>query len=347
MVDESHSESLPAMYARRRTFKRSQYRSVPAPHSGLGLSAYAQATSPMRRYLDLVVHQQLRAYLANKPLLTPEQILERVGAVEAVLPSTRPAEQYSERHWILVYLLQHPDWRGRGVLVDKRSHNSTVIIPELGLEPPMRLPADLPLGSELTLSLRSVDLPRLDARFRVDDHRLTTGTASPSTIAASVVIVTSSSSMSSFVQEPPMTYFFDPESRTGKELVPGVVVRTFWGEQMLASLVDLAAGAVIPAHSHPHEQFGMLLRGEMEITIGGETRTVKPATFTSCLAASSTAYAWALPAPRPSRRSARCARNTSSRTESGRQETGTEIRQLAGMRQRVKRTVFDACPGIW
>ena len=167
--DEGHSQSLSAMFARRRTFRRSQYRSVPAPHSGLGLSAYAQATSPMRRYLDLVVHQQLRAYLANKPLLTAEQILERVGAVEAILPSTRPAEQYSERHWIMVYLLRRPDWRGRGVLVDKRSHNSTVIIPELGLEPSIRLSADLPLDSELTLSLRSVDLPRLDARFRVEN----------------------------------------------------------------------------------------------------------------------------------------------------------------------------------
>ena len=176
--DEGQSQSLSAMFARRRTFRRSQYRSVPAPHSALGLSAYAQATSPMRRYLDLVVHQQLRAYLANKPLLTAEQILERVGAVEAILPSTRPAEQYSERHWIMVYLLRHPDWRGRGVLVDKRSHNSTVIIPELGLEPSIRLSADLPLDSELTLSLRSVDLPRLDARFRVEirlidhDHHL-------------------------------------------------------------------------------------------------------------------------------------------------------------------------------
>ena len=72
-----------------------------------------------------------------------------------------------------------------------------------------------------------------------------------------------------------MTYFFDPETRTPKELVPGVVVRTFWGEQMLASLVDLAAGAIVPSHSHPHEQFGMLLRGEMQMTIAGETRTVQ------------------------------------------------------------------------
>jgi exoribonuclease-2 len=167
--DEGQSRSLSAMFAQRRTFRRSQYRSVPAPHSALGLSAYAQATSPMRRYLDLVVHQQLRAYLANKPLLTAEQILERVGAVEAILPSTRPAEQYSERHWIMVYLLRRPDWRGRGVLVDKRSHNCTIIIPELGLEPSIRLSADLPLDSDLTLSLRSVDLPRLDARFRVEN----------------------------------------------------------------------------------------------------------------------------------------------------------------------------------
>jgi quercetin dioxygenase-like cupin family protein len=72
-----------------------------------------------------------------------------------------------------------------------------------------------------------------------------------------------------------MTYFFDPESRTAKELLPGVAVRTFWGERMLASLVDLEADAVIPAHSHPHEQFGMLIRGEMQVNIGGETRTVK------------------------------------------------------------------------
>jgi quercetin dioxygenase-like cupin family protein len=72
-----------------------------------------------------------------------------------------------------------------------------------------------------------------------------------------------------------MPYFFDPETRTGKELVPGVVVRTFWGEQMLASLVDLAAGAIVPSHSHPHEQFGMLIRGEMQMTIAGETRTVQ------------------------------------------------------------------------
>lgn len=160
--------SMAAMYARRRTFKRSQYRSTPTPHSGLGLAAYAQATSPMRRYLDLVVHQQLRAYLAGRPLLSPQDVLERVGAAEAIIPSARQAEQYSNRHWTLVYLQRQPGWSGRAVLVDKRGHNSTLIIPELAWETQLRLPVEQSLDSEFTLILRSVDLPRLDARFKAE-----------------------------------------------------------------------------------------------------------------------------------------------------------------------------------
>jgi exoribonuclease-2 len=115
-----------------------------------------------------VVHQQLRAHLDGRQLLSPEEILERVGAVEAAIPSARQAEQFSNRHWTLVYLRRHPSWRGRAVLVDKRGHNSTVIIPELALEAQLHLPGDLPLDSEVMLGLRSVDLPRLDARFRVE-----------------------------------------------------------------------------------------------------------------------------------------------------------------------------------
>lgn len=169
-AEDAGGQSLAAMYARRRTFKRSQYRGAPAPHSGLGLTAYAQATSPLRRYLDLVVHQQLRAHLAGRPLLASEEILERIGAVEAALPGLRQAEQHSERHWTLVYLQQHPGWRGRAVLVDRRGRNSTLILPELALEAQLHLPGDPPLDSEVVLVLRSVDLPRLDARFRLETN---------------------------------------------------------------------------------------------------------------------------------------------------------------------------------
>jgi quercetin dioxygenase-like cupin family protein len=41
---------------------------------------------------------------------------------------------------------------------------------------------------------------------------------------------------------------------------------------MMLSLVTLAPDAVVPTHSHPHEQMGMMVSGTMEFTIAGETR---------------------------------------------------------------------------
>jgi quercetin dioxygenase-like cupin family protein len=72
-----------------------------------------------------------------------------------------------------------------------------------------------------------------------------------------------------------MPYFYDASQRTTRENIPGVTLRTFWGDKMLLALIDLAPGAVIPPHSHPHEQAGTLVSGEMEMTVGGETRTVR------------------------------------------------------------------------
>ncbi len=159
--------SLSGMFALRRTLKRSQYKNIAAPHAGLGLAAYVQLTSPLRRYLDLVAHQQLRAFLRGEAPLEAPQVMERIGAVEAVVGSVRQAEQLSSRHWTLVYLLRHPDWRGEGILVEKRGQSGKVIIPALGLEAQVHLPTDAPLDSSVHLALRQVKLAHLDAIFRV------------------------------------------------------------------------------------------------------------------------------------------------------------------------------------
>jgi len=73
-----------------------------------------------------------------------------------------------------------------------------------------------------------------------------------------------------------MTYYFDSAARTRKELLPGVATRTFWGDRMLLSLVDLDPNTTIPLHAHPHEQVGMVLSGTVEFTIAGETRQLGP-----------------------------------------------------------------------
>ena len=73
-----------------------------------------------------------------------------------------------------------------------------------------------------------------------------------------------------------MTYYFDPDIRQKKDLLTGVAARTFWGENMLLAIVDLAANAIIPPHAHPHEQGGIVLHGELEFNINGEVRKLHP-----------------------------------------------------------------------
>ena len=42
----------------------------------------------------------------------------------------------------------------------------------------------------------------------------------------------------------------------------------------MLSLVTLTPEAVVPEHSHPHEQMGMMVSGTLDLTIAGETRIV-------------------------------------------------------------------------
>jgi len=52
-------------------------------------------------------------------------------------------------------------------------------------------------------------------------------------------------------------------------------VRTFWGENLLTSVVEFEANATIPSHSHPHEQITYLLEGDLEANIAGEIRQMQ------------------------------------------------------------------------
>lgn len=60
------------------------------------------------------------------------------------------------------------------------------------------------------------------------------------------------------------------------EPVPGCRMRTPFGQNMMLSYLEMDDGAVVPMHSHPHEQGGMLLSGTLELTIGDEVRLCQP-----------------------------------------------------------------------
>ena len=71
-------------------------------------------------------------------------------------------------------------------------------------------------------------------------------------------------------------YFVDKSDCSQHSIFPGVDIFTTHGEGLMLSLVQFEPQAVVEGHSHPHEQMGLLLEGELTFTIGGETRTLRP-----------------------------------------------------------------------
>ena len=60
------------------------------------------------------------------------------------------------------------------------------------------------------------------------------------------------------------------------QLFQGIVARAVHGERITLGVVELEAGAVVAEHSHPNEQLGIVLEGELTLRIGGEERTLGP-----------------------------------------------------------------------
>jgi len=162
-------EGLAGEFAKRRLMRAGMAGTQPRAHQGLGVPMYAQITSPLRRYGDLLGHQQIRAALAaaagrrDRQVLPADELSMRLARAAAAAAALRRAERSSEAHWTLAWLLDRPGWEGRGIVVQTGS-DATVFIPAIGLETRIRA-GDLVLNQELTLRFLSADLPGLEARF--------------------------------------------------------------------------------------------------------------------------------------------------------------------------------------
>lgn len=61
------------------------------------------------------------------------------------------------------------------------------------------------------------------------------------------------------------------------EMLPGALRRTLvCGEKVMMVHFTIGEGAEVPRHSHPHEQVGYVVAGELTMTIGDESYRLKP-----------------------------------------------------------------------
>ena len=134
-------------------------------HSGLGLDAYAQVTSPIRRYSDLLAHWQIKAFLLGEPLpFTAEMLTAILQAIDPAIWDANQVEKQSVRYWSLEYLRRNKDVVWEALMLDWLRENeklALVLIEDLGLKLPMRITRQIQVGDNLRIKTGEVD-PRKD-----------------------------------------------------------------------------------------------------------------------------------------------------------------------------------------
>jgi len=160
------SNNLAGMFNCRKKMRAALIQTSPERHSGLGLAHYTKATSPLRRYLDLLLHQQLRAFISNQPLMSEDEVSKKITFIQSFAREYRALESNSNRHWTIVYM-DSRKWKGEAVLVNKYDNKGTFIIPELAYEFKLPIDREMELNSKIMISLNGINLPYLNCYFQV------------------------------------------------------------------------------------------------------------------------------------------------------------------------------------
>ncbi len=168
-------EALPPGPVRHMALRRCLTRGVtgvqPCHHFSLGLSAYVQATSPIRRYADLVVQRQLAAHQQHQPPLDGTDLGALLDQLDPPLREGVQISREDQRHWQQVWFEQHPQERLEGVFLRwlrEQDRLGLVHLEALALDVAARCPAAAEPGTTLTVHVQMVDslsdLLRLEAR---------------------------------------------------------------------------------------------------------------------------------------------------------------------------------------
>jgi exoribonuclease II len=156
---------LPAGFVRacamRRCMPKSEMSINPLRHAGLGLDTYTQATSPIRRYSDLLTHFQLKAHLRGEVLpFTADELKEVMMTVTAITQELTMVERQTNRYWALEYLRRHPQqvWQVTVLMWLREDSNlGLILLEDLGLQLPMSFKRSVNLGEQISVKVSHAD----------------------------------------------------------------------------------------------------------------------------------------------------------------------------------------------
>ncbi len=167
---ELHADGQPALY-RVQNGGKVRTSTAAGSHDGLGVAQYMWASSPLRRYADLVNQRQLIARARREPLVygaSDTALLAAMRDFEMAYESYGEYQRTMERYWSLRWLLQEKTATVTGVVL----RENLVRLEQLPITQRVpSLPETKP-GARVELSVGAVDLLELgvllDFKARLD-----------------------------------------------------------------------------------------------------------------------------------------------------------------------------------
>jgi len=132
-------------WMQRRLLNRFVLGHVAEKHSGLGLAAYVTATSPIRKYFDLVTQRQVRAVLGLEEPYSAEEVDRILQDLSIPMSRVGRLQVGRQRYWLLRHLEQRIGQKEEAIVLVRRRHSYQVLLTDYMLE------CDLPItgGFEL------------------------------------------------------------------------------------------------------------------------------------------------------------------------------------------------------
>jgi len=148
------------VFQQRRKLSPLHIRTKPGPHSGLGVEMYIQATSPIRRYHDLVNQRQIHNYLLQKELIYDKKRLGEIRISTApIIKSLAIIKRNRLRYWILKYLWQHRGKKLKARVLDEFKSKYRIVLTDFHLLAEIKRQAGIILsqGQEILVEVKKVD----------------------------------------------------------------------------------------------------------------------------------------------------------------------------------------------
>ena len=158
---QNNNGTLFQNWMQRKLLSRFMLTPEPEPHSGLGLDVYVTASSPIRKYFDLVTQRQIRAALGLEQPYSQDEIRQVIQVLEQPMGAVFRLQFQRQRYWLLKYLEGKIGEREEAIVIAKRKNNYIILLTNYMIECILPVSAGIELKPE---DLVRATIQHVDAR---------------------------------------------------------------------------------------------------------------------------------------------------------------------------------------